>query len=275
MSRILAIAAVAVFLALGASFKCVAADFKYTPISGVTQSVNDLGKNIAQEQAKVVTPGGNEYAPGYSAVDQTNFEASGKLTKIVANVTDSPVFKNGVIAIQNLPAVTQSKIFNAYATPLWPTWAMNGRIDSSGTTDAGYAVESEIATAIAGAVKTAVAVEDLGHQIRAAQRDNITSGGNEYAPGFSAVDQTNFEASGKLTKIVAALTGSDTFKLDIAAFKTLTEGAQAKALDKMSVPIWPTWAMNGRIDSTGTTDAGYAVESEIISAMVKAIKAAL
>ena len=156
MSRILAIAAVAVFLALGASFKCVAADFKYTPISGVTQSVNDLGKNIAQEQAKVVTPGGNEYAPGYSAVDQTNFEASGKLTKIVA-----------------------------------------------------------------------------------------------------------------------ALTGSDTFKLDIAAFKTLTEGAQAKALDKMSVPIWPTWAMNGRIDSTGTTDAGYAVESEIISAMVKAIKAAL
>jgi beta-glucanase (GH16 family) len=111
---------------------------------------------IAQQQRDVVTPGGTEYNPNYSAADQTRFESSCKLATIVAQVTASQTFKDGVVSIETLTASQQATIFAAYGTPLFPTWAMNGHIGPDGTTTAGYAVEGEIATALTSAVKTAV-----------------------------------------------------------------------------------------------------------------------
>ena len=43
----------------------------------------------------------------------------------------------------------------AYSTPIDPTWAETGQIEN-GTTDAGEAVEQEIASALTNAVKAAL-----------------------------------------------------------------------------------------------------------------------
>ena len=131
--------------------------FTYVPIAGVPQAINDLGKLIAQQQRNEVTPGGSEMAPGYSSYDQSLFDGSDKLAKIVAKVKASQTFKNGVASLKTLPSDTQNLVFAAYAKPLYPTWGMNGHIGSDGTTDAGYAVEGEIATAMTNAVKNALA----------------------------------------------------------------------------------------------------------------------
>ena len=131
-------------------------NFTYTPIPGVPQAVNDLGQLICQKQRDEVTPGGNEAAPGYSAYDQTVFENSGQLTQIVNTVKADARFAAAVASIRALPTATQNTVFAAYATPLYPTWGMNGHIGDDGTTNAGYAVEGEIATALTNAVKTAL-----------------------------------------------------------------------------------------------------------------------
>ena len=131
--------------------------FTYTPIVGVPQAVNDLGQLIDQKQRNVVTPGGSEWAPGYSSYDQSVFESSSSnLTNIVSAVKADPKFAAGVAAIRNLPVETQTIVFAAYSRPLYPTWAMNGVISDAGTTDAGYTVEGEIATALTNAVKSAL-----------------------------------------------------------------------------------------------------------------------
>jgi exo-beta-1,3-glucanase (GH17 family) len=130
--------------------------FTYTPIDGVPEEVNALGKQICQEQRNVVTPGGNEWAPGYSSADQAAFERSDRLAQIVTRVTASQKFTAGVTSLRTLSASEQDRVLIAFATPLYPTWAMNGRIDSTGTTNAGYAVESKIATALTDAVKAAL-----------------------------------------------------------------------------------------------------------------------
>ncbi|MFA6493263.1 MAG: prepilin-type N-terminal cleavage/methylation domain-containing protein [Patescibacteria group bacterium] len=131
-------------------------EINYTPISGVPQPVNDLGKMICQEQRSVVTPGGNQWAPGFSWLDKTNFDESNQLQEIVAEVKGSSVFSNGVASIRTLSTNDQSRVLTAYSKPLYPTWAMNGYIGSDGTTDAGYAVEQQIATALTNAVEAAL-----------------------------------------------------------------------------------------------------------------------
>ena len=130
--------------------------FTYTPIANVPQAVNDLGQRIDQEQRNIVTPGGNEWAPGFSAVDQSNFDNSGKLATIVSTVTASSTFSAGIASIKTLSVSDQARVLAVYAKPLYPTWAMNGTISNAGTTDAGYAVEGEIATALTNAVKAAL-----------------------------------------------------------------------------------------------------------------------
>jgi hypothetical protein len=107
---------------------------------------------IGQQQRNEVTPGGNEASPGYSYDDQVRFERSGKLTKIVKTVKASKVFSAGVTAIRKLPAETQTKVFEKFAKPIDPTWAMTGQV-GNGTTDAGYDVETKIAEALTSAVK--------------------------------------------------------------------------------------------------------------------------
>ena len=129
--------------------------FTYTPISGVPQAVNDLGCLIDQEQRDVVTPGGDEANPGFSAADQQAF-GSARLSQIVETVTSSLIFAAGVTALEALPANEQSSVLASYGQPLFPTWAMNGVVSSAGTTAAGYAVEQEIATALANAVRNAL-----------------------------------------------------------------------------------------------------------------------
>lgn len=134
--------------------------FTYSKIPGVPQSVNDLGCLIDQEQRDVVTPGGSEANPGFSAVDQQNFENSNRLSQIVDSVTNSTIFAAGVAALEALSADTQTSVLGHYQTPLYPTWQMNGMISAAGTTDAGYAVEQKIATALTNAVRAALAAGD-------------------------------------------------------------------------------------------------------------------
>ncbi len=130
--------------------------FTYTPINNVPQAVNDLGRRICQEQRNIVTPGGDVWAPGFSSADESAFNSSGKLATIVSNVKASQVFTAGVISIRTLSNSDQTRVFTSFSTPLYPTWGMNGHIGSDGTTNAGYAVERQIATALCDAVKAAL-----------------------------------------------------------------------------------------------------------------------
>ena len=129
--------------------------FNYVPIPGVPPAVNNLGKLIGQQERNVVTPGGNQWDPGYSSADQAAFDSSNRLAQIVGNVSGTQTFAAGVVAIRALPASTQQQVFTSFSTPIDPTWAMTGTI-GNGTTDAGEAVESEIATALMNAVKSAL-----------------------------------------------------------------------------------------------------------------------
>ena len=138
---------------------CGEKDFPYTDIPDVPKEVNDLGRMIGQQQRNVVTPGGNEWKPGFSYNDQVKFENSDKLEKIVKEVSKSNTFKKGVEAIRALPPETRERIYNSFRTPIYPTWAMNGRISDEGTTDAGYVVERQIANALTEAVIEAVGEE--------------------------------------------------------------------------------------------------------------------
>src|SRR5579885_1751268 len=131
--------------------------FTYSPIAAVPQAVNDLGRLIDQDQRSVVTPGGDQWRPGFSAVDQQRFDSSNRLASIVQQFKSSPTFISGVASIKGLTPDVQETVYAAYSKPLYPTWAMNGVISSAGTTDAGYAVEGEIAAALTKAVQDAVA----------------------------------------------------------------------------------------------------------------------
>jgi hypothetical protein len=155
-------------IALASSLLCIIAgcggsdgsagqpSFPYTQIAGVPNAVNDLGRLIGQQQRNVVTPGGDQFNPGFSAVDQQRFDGSNQLSQIVSSVTATQTFAAGVASIRTLPAATQQIVFTAYSKPIYATWAMNGHIGDDGTTDAGYAVEQEIATALTNAVESAV-----------------------------------------------------------------------------------------------------------------------
>jgi hypothetical protein len=132
--------------------------FPYTPIPDVPQAVNDLGHLIGQEQRDVVTPGGTVYDPGYSSDDQQKFDSSGRLQQIVDSVKASSTFAKGVAAIQQLDSASQQTVYAAYETPDYQTWATNGQI-GDGVTDAGFAVEQEIADALTQAVQSAVGGE--------------------------------------------------------------------------------------------------------------------
>ena len=128
----------------------------YQSIPGVPAAVNNLGYMIGQEQRSAVTPGGNQWDPGFSADDQTRFDNSNRLQQVVTAVTTSSAFAAGVASLKTLPTSVQEQVLASFATPLYPTWATNGSIDSNGTTDAGFAVEGEIATALSNAVKAAL-----------------------------------------------------------------------------------------------------------------------
>lgn len=131
-------------------------DFPYTPIEDVPAEINDLGHLIGQQQRNVVTPGGSEWNPGFSSADQAQFEQSGRLAGIVSIVQASDAFTQAVPVLRGLSTETRDRVLAAYRRPIYPTWAMNGHIGSDGTTNAGYAVESEIANALADAVRDAL-----------------------------------------------------------------------------------------------------------------------
>ena len=130
--------------------------FPYTPIANVPQAVNDLGWFIAWNQRSIVTPGGDQYHPGFSDADKAAFENSGKLAEMLQDFKADARFAAGVAEIRNLTANQRATVFAAYARPLYPTWAMNGHIGPDGTTNAGYAVEVQIADTLTNAVKTAL-----------------------------------------------------------------------------------------------------------------------
>jgi len=271
--------------------------FTYTPIAGVPQAVNDLGKMICQEQRNVVTAGGTESAPNFSTADQVAFDSSGKLKEIVDRVKASMTFTAGVSSIGALSTGTQSMVLQRYTAPLYLSWGLLGHVGSDGTTDAGFIVEGRIANELTNAVKTALglptssiinqpfiytpidgvpdSVNDLGRMIDQEQRNVVTPGGNSWAPGFSSYDQSVFESTGKLTEIVDRVKASSTFTAGVAGLRTLTESDQTSVLAVYARPLYPTWAMNGHIGADGTTDAGYAVESQIATALTNAAKAAL
>jgi hypothetical protein len=134
---------------------CAEASFTYTPIPGVPAEVSALGQLIGQQQRDVVTPGGDQWNPCYSAADQAAFDSSNRLQQIVSNVASSQTFRSGVVSIRTLSTAVQAAVFDAFSTPIDPTWAQTGTI-GNGTTDAGQAVEREIAVALSNAVKAAV-----------------------------------------------------------------------------------------------------------------------
>ncbi len=267
-----------VFLLIAFAIACVqaiAADKIYAPMPDVPQGVNDLGKVIATEQAAVVTPGGTEFIPNFSDKDKEKFIKSGKLDKILERVTASKTFSDGVSLIQSLPLKTRNLVWEKYLTAVYPTWATNGHMGNDGTTDAGYAIEILIATALTDTIKAFVAVADFRFQIRLAQIEVVIPGGTEAAPNFTEANKIAFENSDKLKKIVEKFTSAESFAGNVLAFKSLTEKSQAAAIENFSIPVWKTWEMIGKISNIGTTGAGYEVEKAIIEAMVKAIKTAL
>lgn len=269
---------ISVFLLIALAIACVqsmAADKIYTPIPDVPQGINDLGKAIATEQVAVVTPGGTEFSPNFSDKDKEKFSKSDKMNKILERVTASKTFGEEIALIQSLPSKTRSIVWEKYLTVVYPTWAMNGHMGNDGTTAAGYAVETEIATTLTNAIKAFVAVADFRYQIRAAQIEVVIPGGTEEAPNFSEANKIAFEKSDKLKKIVEKFTGAETFAGNVLAFKFLTEKSQAVAIENFSIPVWKTWEMIGKVGNIGTTKAGYEVEKAIIAEMVKAIKTAL
>jgi hypothetical protein len=138
--------------------------FRYIAIKNVPKAVNDLGKMIGQQQRNEVTPavlnlgyhdqfrGITPTFPGYSHVDQTKFERSGKLTKIIKTVKVSKVFLDGVAAIRKLPAETQDKILEKYARPIDPPWTTTLRTNKDAI-DVGYKMETRIAKTLTNIVK--------------------------------------------------------------------------------------------------------------------------
>ena len=130
--------------------------FNYTPIAGVPEAVNDFGRLICQIQVSVVTPGGSKALPGFSDNDKKAFEKSGNMAAIISVVKLDSKFQAAVIAIRTLSPDMQAIVFASYEKPVYPTWAMNGHIGIDGTTEAGYAVELQIATELTKTVKAAL-----------------------------------------------------------------------------------------------------------------------
>ena len=129
----------------------------YQQLDGVPSPVNRLGHLLAQEQRSVVTPGGTPDNPGYSADDQTDFDNHpARLAAIVASVKKSPAFKAGIASLKKLSQAARKRALDAFETPLYPTWEMNGHIGPDGTTTAGFAVERKIATKTTNAVRAAL-----------------------------------------------------------------------------------------------------------------------
>ncbi len=127
----------------------------YVPNPNWPAAVNSLGRLIAQDQRNVVRPGGDIYNPGFSAADQAAFDSSGRLSAIVSGFVSSSTFSSGVDAMKALPTATQTQILASFDQPVDQTWSQTGQV-GNGTTDAGQAVELEIATALSGQVKAAL-----------------------------------------------------------------------------------------------------------------------
>jgi hypothetical protein len=129
--------------------------FHYTAVDGAPQAANDLGQLFGDKQREVVCPVGDQRDAGFTDIDRANFEDSGRLARIVSDVTASATFRAGVASLRPLSDEVREAILVTYRTPIDKTWAMNGEI-GKGTTDAGYAVESEIADALTDAVEAAL-----------------------------------------------------------------------------------------------------------------------
>jgi len=123
-----------------------------TPTSDVYGKINALGQRIKQYQRSEVWTGGNEYSGCYTWEDLDRFHARGGAQKMAETARGERIFKEGVIALKQLPTDKRDNFLAKWNTPIDPTWAQTGRI-GDGTTDAGQTTEREIAQALTDLIK--------------------------------------------------------------------------------------------------------------------------
>ncbi len=142
------------------TISCQAQLGNYTPIPGVTDEINALGRKIAQYQRDEVWTGGNEYSGAYTWNDYDKFQARGGAAEIADRAQETATFIiDGVTALGQLPVGQQNEILESWRTPIDPTWAQTGRI-GNGTTEAGQLAEREIAEALTDLVQEMLALHD-------------------------------------------------------------------------------------------------------------------
>lgn len=124
----------------------------YQPISGVSDEINALGKKIAQAQRGEVWTGGNEASGCYMDSHASSFHAENKLKDIVLDFVNDSAFTAGIGALKKLTPQKREEILTVWAKPIDKTWRESGQI-GNGTTDAGQAVESQIAAALVDAIR--------------------------------------------------------------------------------------------------------------------------
>ncbi|MCB2203195.1 hypothetical protein KQI65_00490 [bacterium] len=100
----------------------------------------------------------------------------------------------------------------------------------------------------------------LREVIENAMREEVFPGGSPSYGCYTDAHRARFLSSGAFEQLIADAEGSASFVTAVASLRGIDEDEWSEDLAK---PIWPTWAMNHRIDNSGTTDAGYAVQQRI------------
>lgn len=114
-------------------------------------------------------------------------------------------------------------------------------------------------------------IEDLGKEIAKAQRDEVWTGGDEYARCYMWVHRWKFLATDGLSKTERKAKGKKRFMAGVIALKSLPAGERERLLKLWSRPIDPTWAETGKVGK-GTTEAGQITEREIAETLVDLIR---
>lgn len=125
----------------------------------------------------------------------------------------------------------------------------------------GWACGRDVATA---------ADPDLRNIIEREIRANVReSWGELNGENFSSADLEQFHHDGIPAKITQKLRTDPEFLRAVQKVGGMDRDRRAKYLADCRKPLRPTWAELGRVDRSGTTDAGRTAETEIANAIVK------
>ncbi|MFA6553261.1 MAG: hypothetical protein WCT27_02440 [Patescibacteria group bacterium] len=264
--------------------------FAYSQSSSDQEKVDRLGKKIRDYQTSEVWPGGNEYSGAYTEYHRNIFLRKGGASAIVTQARNNQAVTEGAKTLANFDRPARLALYSKWLTPIYPTWEMIGEVSDKGTTNAGYETEKEIAAGLVALVKEIVTqnlqsdlgqnqaidyqadFKRLGTMIRKYQTDVVWPGGNEYSGCYMDTDRNNFLARGGADRIVQLAKKNTDFVKFAKELKFISDAERANYCKKWSVPVYPTWAMNGEISDKGTTEAGYQTEQEIAKGLVGLVK---